>query len=65
LARLNNRAAGYVPALSADLQVHKFILSLIDGITPLEQIARRVAECFPERFSEWEEALAIVSEVSS
>ena len=62
--RLRRRAANHEPALDEDGQIVLFVLSLMDGVTPIEHIARRLAEHFPKRFSRWEAALERVAELS-
>jgi protein arginine N-methyltransferase 1 len=57
-ARLDRRAASYVPELPVRGQVDQYLLSLIDGQTSLGEIARSVTERFPGYFSRWEDALA-------
>jgi protein arginine N-methyltransferase 1 len=56
-ATLRRRAAEYVPALDEDGQLDRLILTLMDGATPLGEIARRVADRFPDRFPRWQDAL--------
>jgi protein arginine N-methyltransferase 1 len=63
--RLHKRSAGYVPTLSKEGQLDQFILAQMDGTTPAEAIARRVAGKFPERFPRWQDALAKVGELSA
>lgn len=63
-ARLRRRADSYVPALTEDGEIDRFILSLIDGRTAQGDIARRVTERFSARFAKWEDALTQVGELS-
>lgn len=62
--QLHKRAANFVPSLSEDGQVQALILQLMDGHTPLEQIAAKVAEHFPIELGNPEKALGKVGEVS-
>jgi protein arginine N-methyltransferase 1 len=56
-ARLHKRAASHTPKLNEEVQIDQFILSLVDGQTSLEEIARRVSSTFPDRFIKWQDAL--------
>ena len=62
--QLRKRAANFVPSLSEDGQIHALILQLMDGHTPLEEIAARVAERFPLELGDPEKALGKVGELS-
>jgi protein arginine N-methyltransferase 1 len=62
LDRLRRREAGHVPMLNEDGEIDRLILSLADGVTPLREIAVRIAEKFPTRFGHWEEALTWVAD---
>lgn len=64
-AKLNNRAACHIPAIDPDLEAHRLILSLIDGRTSLEDIAREISRKFPERFMHWQDALAFAGAACS
>lgn len=63
-AQLRKCAASYVPSLDEEGQIDRLILSLMDGATSQEEIARRAAGRFPARFARWEEALTRVGELS-
>jgi protein arginine N-methyltransferase 1 len=63
-ARLRKRADSYVPAITQDGEIDRFILSLMDGLAPQGDIARRVMERFPARFAKWQDALTRVGELS-
>lgn len=62
---LRRREANFTPELDVDGQVDAFMLSLIDGNTSLEKIARRAADRFPGRFKGWKEALTRVAELAA
>ena len=62
--RLKRRGADHLPRLSPEGESDRFILDLIDGRTPLGEIARRAAERFPDRFVRWEEALGRAGELA-
>jgi protein arginine N-methyltransferase 1 len=61
---LRQRAADHVPALGAEGEVVRFILSRMDGVQSLEAIARQTAAAFPARFPTWLDALPRVGELS-
>ncbi|MGH9968595.1 MAG: 50S ribosomal protein L11 methyltransferase [Pyrinomonadaceae bacterium] len=63
-SRLHKAASTHVPVLNHDGEMRKLILSLMNGKATLGQIARAVSDEYPERFSNWVEALAEVSELS-
>lgn len=63
-AQLRKRASNYAPALNRDGQIDGLILSMMNGKLPLGEIARHVAERFPERFASWQAALNRVGELS-
>jgi protein arginine N-methyltransferase 1 len=62
---LRKRAASHVPALGEDGNVQRFILDEMARGAPLGEIARRLAEAYPKRFTRWQDALAHVGEVSA
>lgn len=49
-------APSYMPALDGDGEVVRFVLNAIDGRTPLQEIARRVAARFPHQLGDEREA---------
>jgi type I protein arginine methyltransferase len=64
LERLRRQEASYVPSLSDDGRVDHFILSLMDGQTPLMDIARQVVRQYPDRFPRWQDALSRAAELA-
>jgi protein arginine N-methyltransferase 1 len=62
--RLRRRGDGYRAILGEDGRIDAFVLSRMDGETPLGQIARELQACFPGRFSTWEDALTRVGTLS-
>lgn len=62
---LRKRAAGYVPALDEDGKINQRIFSLMDSHVPLGNIAHQLAEQFPSRFSNWQNALSRVGKLST
>lgn len=64
-SKLRKVASSFVPKLSQDGEVKKFILSLFDGTHSIENVAREVHARFPNRFQRWEQALDEVSKVSA
>ncbi len=61
--RLHQHAATFVPSLNDGGRIHHFVLSRIDGHTPLEAIARDLHAAFPARFAQWRDALTRVGEL--
>jgi type I protein arginine methyltransferase len=64
LDQLRKRESSYVPALDKEGQIDRLILSLMTGEHSLGDIARRVANDFPDRFKSWQDALTRVGELS-
>ena len=64
LEQLHKTASDHVPRLSDVGVVDRRILELMDGRATLEEIARRLADEFPEKFARWEAALDCVGAVS-
>lgn len=63
--RLRKRATTHVPHLNEQGEIEKFVLTAMDGNTSLEEIARQLTGCFPDRFADWNEALDVAGEVST
>jgi len=61
---LRKRAAHHTPTLTEDGEVDLLILRAMDGRRPLHEIARRVAERYPDRFPTEAQALERVRELS-
>jgi protein arginine N-methyltransferase 1 len=61
---LRKSAANHVPVVSEDGQIVRRILKLMDGDTPLDDIAAEIVKCFPHRFPDWHSALTRVGELS-
>ena len=64
LEQLRKRESSYVPELDKEGQIDRLILSLMTGERSLGEIARRVANDFPDRFKSWQDALTRVGELS-
>jgi type I protein arginine methyltransferase len=64
LAQLHKQSAAHVPLLNDEGGIEHFILSLMDGKTALEEIARQLNLRFPDRFTNQTEALTLAGEVS-
>ena len=62
--QLHRMAADYIPHLSEEGRVRRRAFELMDGKISLEEIARRLATEFPQRFSRWEEALSYSGVIS-
>lgn len=62
--RLPRLEAGYVPHLSEEGLLRRRAFDLMDGMFSLEEIARRLAAEFPQRFSSWQQALSFAGAIS-
>lgn len=62
--QLRKTAASYIPTLSEDGQIDRFILDLMGTHRSLEDIARESATQWPSRFPTWNLALTHVCELS-
>ncbi len=63
-ATLRKIAHNHNPILNEEGQIDQFALSLMDGHTPLGEIASRVMEKFPKHFAKWYDALTHVGNLS-
>jgi protein arginine N-methyltransferase 1 len=63
-AQLRKQAASYKPTLDQRGQARSFILKLMTGENTLQEIALRLVERFPKRYSDWQDALNDVTAVS-
>jgi protein arginine N-methyltransferase 1 len=61
---LRKTASTFVPVLNNEAAIDRMVLDLMMNATPLEHIARQVAERFPDRFPEWRTALTRVGKLS-
>src|SRR6266436_1200756 len=61
---LRRRAGDYVPWLSEEGQVDRWLLQAMDGKTSLQQMAQAAAENFPSIFPRWEDALHRAAELA-
>jgi protein arginine N-methyltransferase 1 len=64
LSRLRRREAGHRAALREDGEIDRYALSLMDGATPLREIADRLAERFPEHLVNGNQALTRAAQLS-
>jgi protein arginine N-methyltransferase 1 len=64
-AGLRKQEAGYLPALNEAGRVRWLILDLMNQHYSLGDIAGRIQNDFPVRFSEWQDALQYVCEISA
>ena len=65
VAKLRRSSSDYVPRLSEEGHMHQRVIELMDGKNSLEEIARRLATEFPQRFSCWQQALSSFAGVVS
>jgi protein arginine N-methyltransferase 1 len=63
-ANLHRIAADYIPHLSEEGRLRRRTFELMDGRASLEEIARRLASEFPQRFSSWQKALSYAGVIS-
>lgn len=61
---LRKAASDYVPALTNDGVTARKFLDLVDGKATLEEIARKLAAEFPDRFTRWQDALTTAGALS-
>jgi protein arginine N-methyltransferase 1 len=62
--RLRKQAASYVPALTDNGQIDRYILESMDGRSSSDEIARSLSARYPSRFAKWSEALTRVGELA-
>lgn len=63
-ARLHKQSASYVPLLNDEGKIGRFILSLMDGTTALDEIAHQLTALYPTHFASYKDALDHVSELA-
>src|SRR5262245_4937052 len=64
LGGLRKKSDAYVPELNSDGVMDQYILIQMGARKPLGEIARQVAERFPDKFSRWQDALTRVGELA-
>lgn len=62
---IRKRAGDFVPRLTDDAEVDRFILLRMEGQASLKEIARELAEHFPESFQNLNDALNRVGDISA
>ncbi len=63
-AQLHKRAESYVPTPNEDGRIARLVLESMKDDVTLGEIARRVADQFPSRFRNWQDALNVVGDLS-
>jgi type I protein arginine methyltransferase len=63
-ASLRKRAASHVPALTADGEIQRHVLSMFGSQRSLQRIAEETLAAFPDRFKSWQQALDTVADLS-
>lgn len=63
-AHLRRRAANYIPQLNTEGQIDGLIMGLMAAGTAVGDMARAVAEQFPDRFATWQAAMPRVGRLS-
>jgi protein arginine N-methyltransferase 1 len=61
---LRKQSNAYTPELNLDGQIDHYILSQMTNQTPLGEIAKPLAERFPDKFARWQDALTRVGELA-
>ncbi len=64
LPELRASASHFQPKLNEDGQIHRRILSLMEGQMSLDAIAQELVKDFPTRFKRWQDAFNLVSAIS-
>jgi protein arginine N-methyltransferase 1 len=64
LTQLRKHASDYVPQLSSEGIQDRKILEMMDGHATLEEISRKLATEFPNRFNDWHDAIKFVGAIS-
>jgi type I protein arginine methyltransferase len=64
LAKLHKTSSDFVPQLSEEGLIRRTAFDLMDGKSSLEEIARRLTDEFPSRFSRWQQALSFAAIIS-
>ncbi len=62
-ARLQKRAAGYIPRLNEEGELDGFVLKHMNGKVSSEEVARQLRQTFPDRFASDLEALTRIGEL--
>jgi type I protein arginine methyltransferase len=63
-ARLHKKSASHVPKLNVDGEIERFILSLMNGKSALEEIAHQLTAHYPTHFASYKAALDHVGELA-
>lgn len=61
---VRKKADNHTPSLKEEGKADRLVLDLMDGKTPLSEIAHRLAAQFPGQFPDWQHALAHVGHLS-
>lgn len=64
LSRLRKQSDAYIPELNPEGLMDHYILSQMTNQTPLGEIAKQLAERFPDKFARWQDALTRVGELA-
>jgi protein arginine N-methyltransferase 1 len=62
--KLQKTASNFVPRLSEEGRLDRKILEMMDSSATLEEIARRLAAEYPDRFPRWHDALKVAGALS-
>jgi hypothetical protein len=61
---LRKQSDAYVPELNTDGVMDHYILSQMGARAPLGEIAKQLADRFPDKFARWQDALTRVGELA-
>lgn len=62
--QLRKKSAHYIPTLKEEGQLDRLILNLMDSNISLDEIADQLLARFPDRYADWQDALAYVGNLS-
>jgi len=64
LSSLRKQSDAYIPELNPEGLIDHYILSQMTSQAPLGEIAKQLAERFPDKFARWQDALTRVGELA-
>jgi hypothetical protein len=65
LEQLEKRASVHIPTCSETGDIDRFVLNQMTGSASLQDIAQKLADKFPHKYSDWKEAFNVVGELST
>jgi protein arginine N-methyltransferase 1 len=64
IGNLRKQSDAYIPELNPEGMIDHYILTQMTGQTPLGEIAKHLAEHYPQKFPRWQDALTRVGELA-